>query len=213
MVTSPPPSKGRQLPEMMEKIQIEEVEPYRPTMNDELDEQFARVVNASPIQMKVQRLGEGKYYFGGRMVEQPGGSLTMTGGKVVLCRLMEYGRIVSGSQSGAGGEDSGVSSGGSHSGSTDDGLQNLQQPNNRPPSSLSSASSAQMDPKRNGGGLATIYSNGSLAALQKAEAAETTTKKRQSKVMVRVGGGWQDLDIFLLDHSFLANESVVVRAI
>lgn len=212
MVTSPPPTKNRQLPEMMEKIQIEDVEPYRPTMDDELDEQFARVVNASPIQMKVQRLGEGKYYFGGRMVEQPGGSLTMTGGKVVLCRLMEYGRIVSGSQSGAG-EDSGVSSGGSHSGSTDDGLQNVQQPINRPPSSLSSASSAQMDPRRNGGGLATIYSNGSLAALQKAEAAETTTKKRQSKVMVRVGGGWQDLDIFLLDHSFLANESVVVRAV
>ncbi|GJJ68784.1 hypothetical protein EMPS_01130 [Entomortierella parvispora] len=214
MVTSPPPSKSRQLPEMMEKIQIEEIEPYRPAMNDELDEQFARVVNASPIQMKVQRLGEGKYYFGGRMVEQPGGSLTMTGGKVVLCRLMEYGRIVSstaGSQSGTG-DDSGVSSGGSHSGSTDDGLQNPPQPNNRPPSSLSSASSAQMDPKRNGGPLATIYSSGSLAALQKAEA-ETSSKKRQSKVMVRVGGGWQDLDIFLLDHSFLANESVVVRAV
>ncbi|KAG0347265.1 hypothetical protein BG004_008088 [Podila humilis] len=162
----------KSLPEMMGKldIQIEDVEPYIPTRGDELDEQFARVVNKSPIQMKIQRLGEGKYYFGGRTQEQNSG-VTLVGGKLVLCRLMVYGRL-------NGDDDSGVSSGGSHSG-TDDGL-NVP----RPKSSMDRRSGTPVGHEG---------------------------QKKPSKVLVRVGGGWQDLDIFLLDHSFLANESVVVR--
>ncbi|KAF9382203.1 hypothetical protein CPC16_009486 [Podila verticillata] len=166
----------KSLPEMMEKldIRIEDVEPYVPIQGEQLDEEFARVVNASPIQMKVQRLSEGKYYFGGRMQEQ-GSGMTLIGGKLVLCRLMVYGRL-------AGEDDSGVSSGGSHSG-TDDGLHVPS--SSRPKSSMG---------RRSG----TSTPSGE-------------EQKKPSKVLVRVGGGWQDLDIFLLDHSFLANESVVVR--
>ncbi|KAG0079547.1 hypothetical protein BGZ93_011290 [Podila epicladia] len=166
----------KSLPEMMEKmdIRIEDVEPYAPIRGDELDEEFARVVNASPIQMKVQRLSEGKYYFGGRLQEQ-GSGMTLVGGKLVLCRLMVYGRI-------AGEDDSGVSSGGSHSG-TDDGLHVPS--SGRPKSSMG---------RRSG----TSTPSGD-------------DQKKPSKVMVRVGGGWQDLDIFLLDHSSLASEGVVIR--
>ncbi|KAF9344174.1 hypothetical protein BGX26_004699, partial [Mortierella sp. AD094] len=106
--------RERPLSDLMDKmkIQIEDAEPYTPTRGDELDEEFAKVVNSSPIQMQIRRLGEGKYYFGGRVDEQ---NSSLIGGKMVLCRLMEYGRI------GSGEDDSGVSSGGSHSG-TDDGL-------------------------------------------------------------------------------------------
>ncbi|KAG0209823.1 hypothetical protein BGX28_009929 [Mortierella sp. GBA30] len=186
-----PYGRDQGLPELMDKIQIEDVEPYVATRGDELDEEFARVVNASPVQMQIRRLGEGKYYFGGRIDEQAGGS-TLVGGKLVLCRLMEYGRV------GSGEEDSGVSSGGSHSG-TDDGLS----ASGRPKSQMS---------RRNPSGLATIHSAGSLAALQADEDnTQAVTKKKPRKVLVRVGGGWQDLDIFLLDHSTLANDSAVAR--
>lgn len=166
----------KSLPEMMEKmdIHIEDVEPYIPIRGDELDEEFARVVNASPIQMKVQRLSEGKYYFGGRLQEQ-GSGMTLVGGKLVLCRLMVYGRL-------AGEDDSGVSSGGSHSG-TDDGLHVPS--SGRPKSSMG---------RRSG----TSTPSGD-------------DQKKPNKVLVRVGGGWQDLDIFLLDHSSLASEGVVIR--
>ncbi|KAG0039055.1 hypothetical protein BGZ82_009861 [Podila clonocystis] len=166
----------KSLPEMMEKmdIRIEDVEPYVPIRGDELDEEFARVVNASPIQMKIQRLSEGKYYFGGRLQEQ-GSGMTLVGGKLVLCRLMVYGRL-------AGEDDSGVSSGGSHSG-TDDGLHVPS--SGRPKSSMG---------RRSG---TSTPSGDDL--------------KKPSKVLVRVGGGWQDLDIFLLDHSSLASEGVVIR--
>ncbi|KAG0342289.1 hypothetical protein BG000_005804 [Podila horticola] len=159
----------KSLPEMMEKmdIHIEDVEPYVPIRGDELDEEFARV-------MKVQRLSEGKYYFGGRLQEQ-GSGMTLVGGKLVLCRLMVYGRL-------AGEDDSGVSSGGSHSG-TDDGLHVPS--SGRPKSSMG---------RRSG----TSTPSGD-------------DQKKPNKVLVRVGGGWQDLDIFLLDHSSLASEGVVVR--
>ncbi|KAI1317943.1 hypothetical protein EDD11_007465 [Mortierella claussenii] len=176
------------LPELMDrmKIQIDDVEPYIPIRGDELDEEFAKVVNASPIQMQVRRLGDGKYYFGGHMDAQ---GTSLVGGKMALCRLMEYGRPV------AGDDDSGVSSGGSHSG-TDDGL--------HPPGPR------QMT-RRNPSGLATIHSVGSLAALQAEEATQRDGKKKPRKVLVRVGGGWQDLDIFLLDHSNLATDSAAMR--
>ncbi|KAG0234412.1 hypothetical protein BGW42_006622 [Actinomortierella wolfii] len=149
---------GKEISEMMGdmSIQVQDLEPYVPIPGDELDEQFAKVVNANPIQMKVRRLGEGKYYFGGSLEGQH-----LTGGKLVLCRLMEYSRSGYGVD-----EDSGVSSGDSHSGLEDSGV----------------------DGKQGADG-----------------------KKRRSKVVVRVGGGWQDLDIFLFDHSFLANDNIVVR--
>jgi len=81
---------------------------------------------------------------------------------------------------GSGEDDSGVSSNGSHSG-TDDGLH----PTN---------SRTQIGRR----------APGSLAALQ---AEEASRKKRPRKVLVRVGGGWQDLDIFMLDHSSLSADS------
>ncbi|KAF8927444.1 hypothetical protein BGZ58_010390 [Dissophora ornata] len=160
------------MPELMDRmnIQLEDVEPYIAVRGDELDEEFAKVVNSSPIQIQIRRLGQGKYYFGGRLDKQGN---ALTGGKTVLCRLMEYGRVT---------EDDSVSSGESHSG-TDDGL-HPQPAHSRGPGM----------PRRNAG---------SLAALQ----ADDAAKKRPRKVLVRVGGGWQDLDIFLLDHSNLATEN------
>ncbi|KAF9197334.1 hypothetical protein BGZ49_002277 [Haplosporangium sp. Z 27] len=170
--------RERPLSDLMDRmnIQIEDVDPYVPTRGDELDVEFAKVVNSSPIQMQIRRLGEGKYYFGGRVDEQHN---SLVGGKMVLCRLMEYSRV------GSGEDDSGVSSGGSHSG-TDDGLH----------------------PSNTRTQIGRRTPNGSLAALQ---AEEAHAKKRARKVLVRVGGGWQDLDIFLLDHSSLASDNVVVH--
>jgi len=133
------------------KIQSDESLPYVPVRGDELDEEFARVVNESPVSMPIRRLDKGKYYFGGR-VDDHGSSLV--GGKTVLCRLMEYGRV--GVE-----DDSGVSSGGG----TDDGIH--PQP--------SHARSLRRNPSQD-------------------------PSKKRRKVLVRVGGGWQDLDIFLLDH-------------
>ncbi|KAF9928269.1 hypothetical protein BGZ67_007077 [Mortierella alpina] len=179
-------SRDQGMPELMDKIHIEDIEPYAAIRGDELDEEFARVANASPVQMQIRRLGAGKYYFGGRVQDQ-----TLVGGKLVLCRLMEYGRV------GSGDDDSGVSSGGSHSG-TDDGL------------SASGRAKIQMT-RRNPSGLPTIHSAGSLAALQAEDDTYSGSKKKARKVLVRVGGGWQDLDIFLLDHSNLATDSVVTR--
>ncbi|KAI7865332.1 hypothetical protein BDF14DRAFT_1730472 [Spinellus fusiger] len=40
----------------------------------------------------------------------------------------------------------------------------------------------------------------------------TTGKVARNKVLVRVGGGWQDLEIFLLEHSNLMASDVVVRS-
>ncbi|KAF9928561.1 hypothetical protein FBU30_002299 [Linnemannia zychae] len=164
------------LPELMDKmkVHVEDNRPYVATRGDELDEEFARVLNANPIQMPVHRLGEGKYYFGGRIEDQ-----NLVGGKLYLCRLMEYSRV------GSSEEDSGVSSGGSHSG-IDDGLR---------PSGRSQAG----------------RTTGGLAGLRAEENARRDAKKRPRKVLVRVGGGWQDLDIFLLDHSSLASDNAIVR--
>ncbi|KAG0302557.1 hypothetical protein BGZ98_007400 [Dissophora globulifera] len=152
------------LPDMMDrmKIQAEDQELYIPVRGDELDEEFAKVVNASPIQIQIRRLGEGKYYFGGR-VDKQGNALT--GGKTVLCRLMEYGR------------DDG--SGSSYDG-TDDGLH--PQPAHSKAGARRSVGSAPGD--------------------------DHAGKRRPRKVLVRVGGGFQDLDIFLLDHSNLATDSL-----
>ncbi|KAF9435478.1 hypothetical protein BGZ76_006220 [Entomortierella beljakovae] len=168
--------RERPLSDLMDKmnIQHDEAELYTPSRGDELDEEFAKVVNSSPIQIQIRKLGEGKYYFGGRVDVQNG---SLMGGKMVLCRLMEYGRTAE--------DDSGVSSGGSHSG-TDDGL--------HPPNHNTRSQIGHRNPA------------GSLAALQARDG-----KKRPRKVLVRVGGGWQDLDIFLLDHSSLSSENAAIR--
>lgn len=134
---------------------------YRPVRGDELDEEFARILNASPAQIQVKRLSEGKYYFGGK-VEEKAGRVVNTGGKTVLCRIMEYGRSTGGSV-----EDSGASFDTSALRRPDPVASRSPRPRTK---SLNSASSAQATPART------------------------------RKVLVRVGGGWQDLDIYLLDH-------------
>ncbi|EPB92689.1 hypothetical protein HMPREF1544_00418 [Mucor circinelloides 1006PhL] len=35
---------------------------------------------------------------------------------------------------------------------------------------------------------------------------------KNNKVLIRVGGGWQDLEFFLLEHSSLMASDVVVRS-
>ncbi|CAH1761620.1 5509_t:CDS:2 [Entrophospora sp. SA101] len=85
---------------------------YVPLKNDPLDIEVAKVVNSSPLAVKVERVstGTGKYYFGNESVGRDR--------KVHLCKLMNF-------------------------------------------------------------------------------------ASGRNKVMVRVGGGWQDLDMFLLDHSLM----------
>ncbi|KAG0083138.1 hypothetical protein BGZ93_010358 [Podila epicladia] len=191
---SQPYQDDKKLPGVMEdKIHIEDVAPYVPVRGDVLDEEFARIVNASPVQMEVRRLAEGKYYFGGRLEDQPAGTLTV-GGKMVLCRLMEYNRL----------SFSGASGGGS------DEAQKVQE-------ALANASTR---PRSRSSTLTPVVPAGRTtraASVGSVPVATTTTASRSGrktrKVLVRVGGGWQDLDIFLLDHSFLANESAVVKAI
>ncbi|KAF9100462.1 hypothetical protein BGX27_000399, partial [Mortierella sp. AM989] len=187
-----------------EKSGAESIAPYASVRGDELDEEFARIVNNSPIRMQIRRLGEGKYYFGGRVEERAHGKLVALGGKTVLCRLMEYGRVGASTA-----EDSGVSSGGSHSGTEDAILQQLQQKQQQQQSSRrvlpqaaaktlrrpEPAASRSMRPR------ASSYTNTSSSSVT-----------RNRKVMVRVGGGWQDLDIFLLDHGSHTKESTVLRS-
>jgi len=108
-----PEADGRPLTPLSETLSNMSINPqYIPLKNDPLDVEVAKVVNASPLSVKVERAGSDKYYFGNE-----GGGRDR---KVYLCRLMKY------------------------------------------------ASS--------------------------------------SKVMVRVGGGWQDLDMFLLDHSLMSRD-------
>ncbi|KAG0345706.1 hypothetical protein BG004_003229 [Podila humilis] len=185
-------------------IQIEDVAPYIPVRGDDLDEEFARIVNASPVRMEVRRLAEGKYYFGGKLEDQPAGTVT-TGGKMVLCRLMEYNRSsFSGASGGVGG-----GTGGTMEASRDDEQVTagggVTRPRSRSNTTLVAAVPA--------GRTTRAASVGSVPTVSTTTKSNLTNPagRRTRKVLVRVGGGWQDLDIFLLDHSFLANESAVVK--
>jgi len=101
------------LTDSLSKMAIDYHSPqYMPQKNDPLDVEVAKVVNSSPLSVKVERAGNDKYYFGSE-----GGGRDR---KIYLCRLMNY------------------------------------------------ASS--------------------------------------KKVMVRVGGGWKDLDMFLLDYSLMSRD-------
>ncbi|GJJ73567.1 hypothetical protein EMPS_05925 [Entomortierella parvispora] len=186
-----------ELPELMDdlSIQVQDMAPYVPARESELDEEFAKIINTHPIQMKVWRLGEGKYYFGGRMEETPGGSLTAVGGKMVLCRLMEYGRL-------------GVASplSGDLMSSPVDEEKRMLPPIGRPSGPRSRSSSVVSR-------RSSVSSNASDREVRSRTTSLTGASGRSRKVMVRVGGGWQDLDIFLLDHSSLADETVVLRGL
>ena len=186
------------LPELLDdlSIQVQDMAPYVPVRGSELDEEFAKIVNAHPIQMQVRRLGEGKYYFGGRMEETPGGSLTAVGGKMVLCRLMEFGRFgVAGSLS-----DDLATSPVDEEKMTMPLTGGFGGPRSRPSSIMSSRRSS-------------VSSSTSDRGIRSRTGSLTGASGRGHKVMVRVGGGWQDLDIFLLDHSSLADETVVLRGL
>ncbi|KAF9194826.1 hypothetical protein BGZ51_007046 [Haplosporangium sp. Z 767] len=175
-------SKSSNLSVMMQDMKIRQsaATRYIPVRGDDLDEEFARVLNANPIQLAVRRLKEGKYYFGGRVEAQTLGGVTTTGGKMVLCRLMEYGRAGAGTE-----DDSGVSSGGSQSG-TEDGLQQQ----------LMTKAPRRPEP---------VASRSTRPRASSFNSASSTASRRNRKVMVRVGGGWQDLDIFLLSYIHLAH--------
>ncbi|KAF9415097.1 hypothetical protein BGZ94_000192 [Podila epigama] len=202
------------LPEQTEDIQVqlEDVAPYVPVRGDVLDQEFARIVNASPVQMQIRRLAEGKYYFGGRLEDQPGGTLAV-GGKMVLCRLMEYNRLSFSGTNGASGAQ-----------------QQQQQQSGPPPVRPRARSNSNLVPTVVTGRTTRAASVGSLpvvttsasasaaaaaaaAATTKATATTTTTgaTRKARKVLVRVGGGWQDLNIFLLDHNFLASENAAIK--
>ncbi|RIA91501.1 hypothetical protein C1645_767364 [Glomus cerebriforme] len=107
-----PDADDRPMTETLSKMTIEYHPQYIPLKNDALDVEVAKVVNSSPLSVKVERAGGDKYYFGNE-----GGGRDR---KIYLCRLMNY------------------------------------------------ASS--------------------------------------KKVMVRVGGGWKDLDMFLLDYSLMSRD-------
>ncbi|KAG9289127.1 hypothetical protein G9A89_022436 [Geosiphon pyriformis] len=109
------------LSETLQSMKVKDHPPYIPAKNDPLDAEVAKIVNASPITVKVERIpgGKGKYYFGN--------NTSIQGRKIYLCRLVTY------------------------------------------PSS------------------------------------------GRNKVTVRVGGGWQDLDMFLLEHGLL--KDIGVRAV
>ncbi|CAO3571631.1 unnamed protein product [Mortierella alpina] len=165
--------------------------PYMPIRGDELDEEFGRVLNATPVPVQVRRVGDGKYYFGGRVEEQAHAGLSVAGGKMVLCRLMEYGRVNSGHD-----DDSGVSSGESQS-SVEDDLQQQQQKTSQLQqprwNALSKVVSVLRRPEpahsRTSRPRARSVNNAPVAAVGKSN----------RKVMVRVGGGWQELNVFLSD--------------
>ncbi|KAK3828663.1 MAG: hypothetical protein J3Q66DRAFT_16415 [Benniella sp.] len=174
------PSKKPERPDVSAKAHFEEgpITPYRPVRGDELDEEFARILNASQARMQVRRLGEGKYYFGGRFEERTPGKVIPVGGKTILCRLMEYGRAA------APEEDVGVSSG------TEDASQQQQQTRRDTTAKLlrrPEPAGGRSSPRPRTKSLNSATSSASVGA-------------RSRKVMVRVGGGWQDLDLYLLEH-------------
>ncbi|KAF9282262.1 hypothetical protein BGZ68_006098 [Mortierella alpina] len=172
----------------------EPIAPYMPLRGDELDEEFGKVLNTTPVPVQVRRVGEGKYYFGGRVEEQTHGGLSVAGGKMVLCRLMEYGRVNSSND-----DDSGVSSGGSHS-SVEDDLQQQQQQQQKTSqlqqprwNALSKVVSVLRRPEP-------AHSRASRPRARSVNNAPSATVGKSSrKVMVRVGGGWQELNVFLSD--------------
>jgi hypothetical protein len=179
--------------------------PYAGTRGDALDDEFARILNASPIQMQVRRLAEGKYYFGGKVEELSTGGYSAVGGKMVLCRLMEHGRPANGTE-----EDSGVSSGGSHSG-TEDAIQQQQQLKRQPTITRPVPAAAAKTLRRP---EPAAQRNTRTRATSNTSTTSTGAASGKSrKVMVRVGGGWQDLDLFLLDHYSLTKESSSMRGL
>ncbi|KAG0207746.1 hypothetical protein BGX28_001079 [Mortierella sp. GBA30] len=202
---SPSDKEAKTLPDLLNDMSMQQESvypPYQPVRGDELDEEFAKSLTRNPIQVQVRRLGDGKYYFGGRTQEQAQtGAISVVGGKMVLCRLMEYGRV------GAAEEDSGVSSGESHSGIEDDLLQKQQrqtqqqQKQQQPRWGISAkitsvlrrpepAASPRMTRPR-------ARSDNSAAMSSVALSGNGAGKNR--KVLVRVGGGWRDLDVFLAE--------------
>ncbi|KAG0232432.1 hypothetical protein BGX31_005161 [Mortierella sp. GBA43] len=161
-------------PQLKTTSEEESVAPYRPIRGDELDEEFARIYNASFARIPVRRLGEAKYYFGGR-VEERGGKVVALGGKTALCRLMEYGRATAGPE-----DDSGNTvDEQQQQGTRRDAIAKLLR---RP----EPAASRSPRPR--------------TRSLNSASASAPGTPARNRKVMVRVGGGWQDLDLYLLDQ-------------
>ncbi|KAF9579293.1 hypothetical protein BGW38_004507 [Lunasporangiospora selenospora] len=212
--------------------------PYIPVRGDELDEELAKIVNANSVRIPIRRLGDGKYYLGGRVEEQ-----VMAGGKMVLCRLMESSR--QGNTSVIEEDDSGVSSGGSHSGTEEAVQQATQQQQQkkaisikRPAAALTNAgpkvasvataaitaairlakpesarvrsssltSRGSISSSSSAGSVATSYpsSRGWNGALAPKSTTFSERTKRVKKVAVRIGGGgWQDLDQFLVENSFL----------
>ncbi|KAF9953226.1 hypothetical protein BGZ72_005600 [Mortierella alpina] len=181
--------------------------PYMPIRGDELDEEFGKVLNATPVPVQIRRVGEGKYYFGGRVEEQAHGGMSVAGGKMVLCRLMEYGRVNASND-----DDSGVSSGESHSSVEDELQQQQQQRSIQQPqktsqlqqprwNALSKVASVLRRPEpahsRTSRPRARSVNNAPLA----------TAGKSSRKVMVRVGGGWQELNVFLSDLAAKASQA------
>ncbi|KAI1316733.1 hypothetical protein EDD11_009549 [Mortierella claussenii] len=181
---------------------MQETRPYIPTRGDELDEEFARTLNASLVRLQVRKLGEGKYYFGGRMEVRGPGKIVAVGGKMVLCRLMEYGRA--GASHNNTEEDSGVSSGGSHSGVEEAVSQQQQRSRSRsrgaphPPPVAAAKTLRRPEPAA---GRSTRSRASSFNAQTTFSPLSSGGAIRNRKVMVRVGGGWQDLDLYLLGFS------------
>ncbi|KAF9106568.1 hypothetical protein BGX29_009095 [Mortierella sp. GBA35] len=202
------------LPSLMKEMSIKvtgtvATRPYVAIRGDVLDDEFAKIVNASPVQMQIRRLGEGKYYFGGKVEEVSTGGYSTVGGKMVLCRLMEHGRPTTAGTE----EDSGVSSGGSHSGTEDAIQQQLKQRqpigSRQVPTATKTLRRPEPAAQRNARSRATSMTNTPSTTT----AATAAANGKNKKVMVRVGGGWQDLDLFLLDHYSLTNESVALRGL
>ncbi|KAF9083663.1 hypothetical protein BGX23_011240 [Mortierella sp. AD031] len=202
------------LPSLMKEMSIKvtgtvATRPYVAIRGDVLDDEFAKIVNASPVQMQIRRLGEGKYYFGGKVEEVSTGGYSTVGGKMVLCRLMEHGRPTTAGTE----EDSGVSSGGSHSGTEDAIQQQLKQRqpigSRQVPTAAKTLRRPEPAAQRNARSRATSMTNTPSTTT----AATAAANGKNKKVMVRVGGGWQDLDLFLLDHYSLTNESVALRGL
>ncbi|KAG0275977.1 hypothetical protein BGZ95_008150 [Linnemannia exigua] len=200
-------SSKMSLPSLMKEMSFNKTtsKPYAATRGDVLDDEFARIVNASPIQMQVRRLGEGKYYFGGKVEELSTGGYSAVGGKMVLCRLMEHGRPAPAAKDGTE-EDSGVSSGGSHSG-IEDAIreQQLKQ-------QLQQSNASQQTPAAAAKTLRRPEPAAQRNTRTRATSTGSATSGKSRKVMVRVGGGWQDLDLFLLDHYSLTKESASLRS-
>ncbi|KAF9949343.1 hypothetical protein BGZ70_001812 [Mortierella alpina] len=194
--TAPSGQGSTKLSARVQEMSLQEpMVPYMPIRGDELDEEFGKVLNATPVPVQVRRVGDGKYYFGGRVEEQAHGGLSVAGGKMVLCRLMEYGRVNSGND-----DDSGVSSGESQS-SVEDDLQQQQQQQQQKTSQLQqprwNALSKVVSVLRRPEPAHSRTSRPRARSVNNAPLA--TAGKSNRKVMVRVGGGWQELNVYLSD--------------